>query len=89
MSIRPEATAVETTALRRQRLLWLGSLGAAARGRQRWAAACICVSGALLIGQAAAIAWLIQAVLVEHRPLASATPVLVGLLGVLTVRALL
>lgn len=89
MSIRPEATAVETTVLRRQRLLWLGSLGAAARGRQRWAAACICVSGALLIGQAAAIAWLIQAVLVEHRPLASATPVLVGLLGVLTVRALL
>lgn len=89
MSIRPEATAVETTALRRQRLLWLGSLGAAARGRQRWAAACICVSGALLIGQAAAIAWLIQAILVEHRPLASATPVLVGLLGVLTVRALL
>lgn len=89
MSIRPEATAVETIALRRQRLLWLGSLGAAARGRQRWAAACICVSGALLIGQAAAIAWLIQAVLVEHRPLASATPVLVGLLGVLTVRALL
>jgi ATP-binding cassette subfamily C protein CydD len=89
LSIRPEATAVETIALRRQRLLWLGSLGAAARGRQRWAAACICVSGALLIGQAAAIAWLIQAVLVEHRPLASATPVLVGLLGVLTVRALL
>ncbi|WP_256775643.1 MULTISPECIES: thiol reductant ABC exporter subunit CydD [unclassified Stenotrophomonas] len=75
--------------MRRQRLLWLGSLGAAARGRQRWAAACICVSGALLIGQAAAIAWLIQAILVEHRPLASATPVLVGLLGVLTVRALL
>lgn len=89
MSIPPEATAVETTALRRQRLLWLGSLGAAARGRQRWAAACICVSGALLIGQAAAIAWLIQAVLVEHRPLAGATPVLAGLLGVLTLRALL
>ncbi len=89
MSIPPEATAVETTVLRRQRLQWLGSLGAAARGRQRWAAVCICVSGALLIGQAAAIAWLIQAVLVEHRPLASAFPVLAGLLVVLVVRALL
>jgi ATP-binding cassette subfamily C protein CydD len=89
LSIPPEATAVETTALRRQRLQWLGSLGAAARGRQRWAAACICLSGALLIGQAAAIAWLIQTVLVEHRPLASATLVLAGLLGVLAVRALL
>lgn len=61
----------------------------AARGRQRMAALCICVSGALLIGQAAAIAWLIQAVLVQHRPLADATPVLLGLLAVLVVRALL
>ena len=61
----------------------------AARGRQRMAALCICVSGALLIGQAAAIAWLIQAVLVQHRPLADATPVLLGLLVVLVARALL
>lgn len=53
------------------------------------AALCICVSGALLIGQAAAIAWLIQAVLVQHRPLADATPVLLGLLVVLVARALL
>ena len=89
MSIPPDASVVETTALRRRRLLWLGGLGMAARGRQRWAALCICLSGALLIGQAAAIAWLIQAVLVEHRPLTSATPVLLGLLAVLAVRALL
>lgn len=89
MSIPPDASVVETTALRRRRLLWLAGLGMAARGRQRWAALCICLSGALLIGQAAAIAWLIQAVLVEHRPLASATPVLLGLLAVLAVRALL
>lgn len=61
----------------------------AARGRQRMAALCICVSGALLIGQAAAIAWLIQAVLVQHRPLEDATPVLLGLLAVLVARALL
>jgi len=47
------------------------------------------MSGALLIGQAAAIAWLIQAVLVEHRPVAAAIPVLLGLLAVLAVRALL
>lgn len=90
MSIRPaDASVVETTALRRRRLLWLAGLGVAARGRQRWAALCICLSGALLIGQAAAIAWLIQAVLVEHRPLVSAIPVLLGLLAVLAVRALL
>lgn len=89
MSIPPDASIVETTALRRQRLHWLGGLGAAARGKQRLAAICICLSGALLIGQAAAIAWLIQAVLVDHRPLAEATPVLLGLLAVLGIRTLL
>jgi ATP-binding cassette subfamily C protein CydD len=89
LSIPPDATVVETTALRRRRLHWLGGLGMAARGRQRMAALCICVSGALLIGQAAGIAWLIQAVLVQHRPLADATPVLLGLLVVLVARALL
>ncbi|WP_422506023.1 thiol reductant ABC exporter subunit CydD [Stenotrophomonas sp. GZD-301] len=89
MSIPPDATVVETAALRRQRLRWLGGLGVAARRQQRLAALCICLSGALLIGQAAAIAWLIQAVLVDHRPLAEATPVLLGLLGLLAVRAAL
>lgn len=89
MSIPPDASAIETTALRRQRLQWLNGLAASARSRQRLAALCICMSGALLIGQAAAIAWLIQAVLVEHRPVAAAVPVLLGLLAVLAVRALL
>ena len=89
MSIPPDASIVETTALRRRRLQWLGGLAAAARGKQRLAAFCICLSGALLIGQAAAIAWLIQAVLVDHRPLADATPVLLGLLAVLGIRTLL
>ena len=79
----------ETAALRRQRLDWLAGLASAARGRQRLAAACICISGALLIGQAAAIAWLIQSVLVERAPLAAATPVLLALLAVLVLRALL
>lgn len=89
MSIPPDASIVETTALRRRRLDWLGGLAAAARGKQRLAAICICLSGALLIGQAAAIAWLIQAVLVDHRPLADAAPVLLGLLAVLGIRTLL
>lgn len=89
MSIPPDASIVETTALRRRRLDWLGGLAAAARSKQRLAAICICLSGALLIGQAAAIAWLIQAVLVDHRPLADATPVLLGLLAVLGIRTLL
>jgi len=89
LSIPPDASIVETTALRRRRLQWLGGLASAARGKQRLAAICICVSGALLIGQAAAIAWLIQAVLVDHRPLAEATPVLLGLLAVLGIRTLL
>ncbi|MGE8216773.1 MAG: thiol reductant ABC exporter subunit CydD [Stenotrophomonas maltophilia] len=89
MSIPPDATVDETTALRRRRLQWLGGLGVAARGRQRLAALCISASGALLIGQAAAIAWVIQAVLVQQRPLADAIPVLLGLLAVLAVRALL
>jgi len=89
LSIPPDASIVETTALRRRRLQWLGGLAVAARGKQRLAAICICLSGALLIGQAAAIAWLIQAVLVDHRPLAEATPVLLGLLAVLGIRTLL
>lgn len=89
MSIPPEAPPIETSTLRRQRLAWLNGLAVTVRGRQRLAALSICTSGALLIGQAAAIAWLIQAVLVEHRPLAQATPVLLGLLAVMAVRALL
>lgn len=89
MSISPDAPPIETSTLRRQRLAWLNGLAVTVRGRQRAAALCICTSGALLIGQAAAIAWLIQAVLVEHRPLAEVGPVLLGLLAVLAVRALL
>ncbi|HDS0922092.1 TPA: thiol reductant ABC exporter subunit CydD [Stenotrophomonas maltophilia] len=89
MSIPPDAPAIESSDLRRQRLQWLNGLAASARSRQRLAALCICTSGALLIGQAAAIAWLIQEVLVVHRPLADTTPVLLGLLVVLALRALL
>ncbi|XQA67784.1 thiol reductant ABC exporter subunit CydD [Xanthomonas sacchari] len=66
---------------------WLEGLAAAARGRQRLAAAAISVSGALLIVQAGAIAWLVQALLVERRDLAQALPALGLLALVLVLRA--
>ncbi len=53
------------------------------------AALAVCVSGALLIVQAAAIAWLIQAILVEHTPIITTVPVFGVLAGVLLVRSLL
>ncbi len=53
------------------------------------AALAVCVSGALLIVQAAAIAWLIQAILVEHAPIITTVPVFGVLAGVLLVRSLL
>ncbi|WP_017916471.1 thiol reductant ABC exporter subunit CydD, partial [Xanthomonas sp. SHU 308] len=51
---------------------------------QRLAAAAISASGALLIVQAGAIAWLVQALLVERRDLAQALPVF-GLLALMLV----
>ncbi|XQA80156.1 thiol reductant ABC exporter subunit CydD [Xanthomonas sacchari] len=63
---------------------WLDALAVAARGRQRLAAAAISASGALLIVQACAIAWLVQALLVERRDLAQALPVF-GLLALMLV----
>jgi len=47
------------------------------------------MSGALLIAQAAAIAWLVQQVLVERTPLAQGLPVLAALAVILVVRTLL
>lgn len=82
----PEA---ETARQRRVRTAWLADLARSARGRQRLAALCISLSGALLIGQAAAIAWLVQQVLVERVPLASGLPVLAGLAVILVLRTLL
>ncbi|MFB5206718.1 ABC transporter transmembrane domain-containing protein, partial [Stenotrophomonas sp. 3diitr2024] len=79
----------ETTRQRRARSAWLADLARPARGRQRLAALCISLSGALLIGQAAAIAWLVQQVLVERAPLASGLPVLGGLAAILVARTLL
>ncbi|WP_295965054.1 thiol reductant ABC exporter subunit CydD [uncultured Xanthomonas sp.] len=66
---------------------WLEALAVAARGRQRLAAAAISASGALLIVQAGAIAWLVQALLVERRDLAQTLPVFGLLALVLVLRA--
>ncbi|MBB4126031.1 ATP-binding cassette subfamily C protein CydD [Xanthomonas translucens] len=79
----------ESPHLRRQRVRWLASLAGAARGRQRLAAAAISLSGALLIVQAGAIAWLLQALLVERVALAPSLPAFAVLALVLVVRALL
>ncbi|WP_305805480.1 thiol reductant ABC exporter subunit CydD [Stenotrophomonas sp. YIM B06876] len=74
---------------RRQQLQWLASLASDARSRQRTAAVAVSVSGALLIAQAAAIAWLIHGVVIEHRALAQTVPVFTGLALVLLLRSLL
>jgi len=74
---------------RRQQQQWLAALASGARPQQRMAALAVCVSGALLIVQAAAIAWLIQAILVEHTPIITTVPVFGVLAGVLLVRSLL
>jgi ATP-binding cassette subfamily C protein CydD len=74
---------------RRRHQHWLSALAVTARGQQRIAALAACLSGALLVAQAAAIAWLVQAVLVEHRPLAQLAPVFGALALVLLSRSAL
>ena len=83
------APPAESPQLRQQRVRWLASLAATARGPQRVAAAAISLSGALLIVQAGAIAWLLQALLVERRELQQALPAFAVLALVLAVRAML
>ncbi|AWH27358.1 thiol reductant ABC exporter subunit CydD [Stenotrophomonas sp. YAU14D1_LEIMI4_1] len=79
----------ESALQRRTRTAWLADLARVARGRQRLAGLCLGLSGALLIGQAAAIAWLVQHVLVQRAPLSSALPVLAGLVVILLLRTAL
>ena len=79
----------ETPQQRRLRTAWLESLAAAARGRQRLAALCTSTAGVLLVVQAAAIAWLVQRVLVEGGALADGGWVAAGLGVALAGRALL
>ena len=51
---------------RRQQQQWLAGLASGARSQQRLAALAVCVSGALLVVQAGAIAWLIQSIVVDR-----------------------
>ncbi|MCC4596828.1 ATP-binding cassette domain-containing protein [Xanthomonas campestris pv. phormiicola] len=83
------ASPAESPHLRQQRVRWLASLASAARGRQRVAALAISLSGALLIVQAGAIAWLLQALLVEGGERQQALPAFALLALMLVVRALL
>ncbi|WP_241093596.1 thiol reductant ABC exporter subunit CydD [Xanthomonas sp.] len=85
----PAESYADTQPQRRQRLQWLAALAQAARGRQRVAAAAISLSGALLIVQAGAIAWLVQALLVERRAPAAGAAAFAVLAAVLALRALL
>ncbi len=85
----PSVRASETPAQRRQRGQWLDALAAPAARAKRLAGVAVAVSGGLLLAQAAAIAWLLQAVLVQHLPLLHLRDVGVGLLAVLVGRALL
>ncbi|UUE97893.1 thiol reductant ABC exporter subunit CydD [Xanthomonas hortorum] len=85
----PSVRASETPAQRRQRGQWLDALAAPAARAKRLAGMAVALSGVLLLAQAAAIAWLLQAVLVQHLSLLHLRDVGVGLLAVLLGRALL
>lgn len=84
----PSVPASETPAQRRQRGQWLDALAAPATRARRLAGVAVTISGVLLLLQSAAIAWLIQSVLVQHRPLAELGHVGLGLLGAAIGRAL-
>ncbi|WP_184632725.1 thiol reductant ABC exporter subunit CydD [Xanthomonas arboricola] len=85
----PSVRASETPAQRRQRGQWLDALAAPATRARRLAGVSLAVSGVLLLAQAAAIAWLLQAVLVQHLALAQLRDVGAGLVCALVGRALL
>ncbi|WP_029220095.1 thiol reductant ABC exporter subunit CydD [Xanthomonas cassavae] len=85
----PSARASETPAQRRQRGQWLDALAASATRPRRLAGMAVAVSGVLLLAQAAAIAWLLQAVQVQHLALLQLREVAAGLLLAVLGRALL
>ena len=74
---------------RRQQQQWLAALASGARPQQRLAALAVCTSGALLIVQAGAIAWLIQSIVVERLPVVQAVHVFGLLAAVLLLRSVL
>ncbi|MCC4607979.1 thiol reductant ABC exporter subunit CydD [Xanthomonas campestris] len=85
----PSVRASETPAQRRQRGQWLDALAAPAARARRLAGVAVALSGVLLLAQAAAIAWLLQAVLVRHVAVAQLRDVGVGLLVAVLGRTLL
>ncbi|OBR76730.1 thiol reductant ABC exporter subunit CydD [Xanthomonas arboricola] len=85
----PSVRASETPAQRRQRGQWLDALAAPATRARRLAGVAVAASGVLLLAQAAAIAWLLQAVLVQHLALAQLRDVGAGLVCALVGRTLL
>ncbi|WP_184620738.1 thiol reductant ABC exporter subunit CydD [Xanthomonas sp. 3058] len=85
----PSVRASETPAQRRQRGQWLDALAAPARRARRLAGVAVALSGLLLLAQSAAIAWLLQAVLVQHLALTQLREVGAGLVCALVGRALL
>ncbi|WP_372176767.1 thiol reductant ABC exporter subunit CydD [Xanthomonas axonopodis pv. phyllanthi] len=85
----PSVQASETPAQRRQRGHWLDALAASATRARRLAGVAVALSGVLLLVQSAAIAWLVQAVLVQHLAVAQLRNVGAGLLVALIGRALL
>ncbi|PPT81198.1 MULTISPECIES: thiol reductant ABC exporter subunit CydD [Xanthomonas] len=85
----PSVRASETPAQRRQRGQWLDALAAPATRAQRLAGVAVAAAGVLLLAQAAAIAWLLQAVLVQHLALAQLRDVGAGLVAALVGRAVL
>jgi ATP-binding cassette, subfamily C, bacterial CydD len=79
----------EAVALRRGKIRRLDGLAQACKGRLRIAGTCSALAGWLLIPQAAAIAWAIQQVLVEHARPRGAMTALCALLIVGLLRAAL
>lgn len=80
------ATSVDTPELRRRRLKRLAALASGAGWADRGAAAAISAAGVLLVAQAAAIAWLLQAGFERQRPMAALWPGFLALAAVLAVR---
>ncbi len=85
----PSVQASETSAQRRQRGQWLDALAAPAARARRLSGVAVALSGVLLLAQSAAIAWLVQAVLVQHLALAQLRHVGIGLLLAMLGRAVL
>lgn len=75
--------------LRRGRDRWLASLAQRASAARSLAALAVALGGVLMVVQAGAIGWLVDAVLVQHRPLAGLGPAFALLAGVMLARVLL